>query len=297
MTQGDPQAELKAFEPKHEFFVGIDSDGCAFDTMEVKHKECFIPNTVKHWGLQPVSKYARAAAEFVNLYSKWRGINRFPALMMVFELLRDWGEVRKREVEIPYPKEIQDFIDSGLPLGNPALKDRVNETGDPVLKRTLDWSEGVNATVADVVHGVPPFPFVRESLDKLSAFADMIVVSATPGEALKREWVEHDIAKYVSVIAGQEMGKKAEHLALAARDKYPGDRILMIGDAPGDLKAARVNGALFFPVKPGYEDESWEFFYNEAIDVFKAGEYAGAYEAKLIEEFEALLPDLPPWKQ
>ena len=30
--------------PKHKFLVGIDSDGCAFDTMELKHKECFIPS-------------------------------------------------------------------------------------------------------------------------------------------------------------------------------------------------------------------------------------------------------------
>ncbi|HIQ21582.1 MAG TPA: HAD family hydrolase, partial [Planctomycetes bacterium] len=24
--------------PKHDYLVGIDSDGCAFDTMELKHK-------------------------------------------------------------------------------------------------------------------------------------------------------------------------------------------------------------------------------------------------------------------
>ena len=89
----DPQAALKAFERRHDFFVGIDSDGCAFDTMEIKHKECFIPNIVKHWDLQAVSKYAREAAEFVNLYSHWRGINRFPAVLMVFDLLRERPEV------------------------------------------------------------------------------------------------------------------------------------------------------------------------------------------------------------
>lgn len=69
------------FTPKHAYLVGIDSDGCAFDTMELKHKECFIPNTIHYWGLQGVSKYAREAAEFVNLYSKSRGVNRFPALV------------------------------------------------------------------------------------------------------------------------------------------------------------------------------------------------------------------------
>src|SRR4030042_4341762 len=88
----DAQAQLREFVPQHQFCVGIDSDGCAFDTMELKHKECFIPNIIKHWDLQAVSKYARAAAEFVNLYSKWRGINRWPALLMVFGLLADAAE-------------------------------------------------------------------------------------------------------------------------------------------------------------------------------------------------------------
>ncbi|MCD6406057.1 MAG: HAD family hydrolase [Planctomycetes bacterium] len=296
MTQSDPQAQLKEFAPQHEFFVGIDSDGCAFDTMELKHKECFIPNIVKHWDLQPVSKYARAAAEFVNLYSKWRGVNRFPALMKVFELLREWPEATRRGSVIPQAPEIQAFIDSGVPLGNPALEKAVAETSDPVLTQALAWSKAVNADIAEMVHGLPPFPYVRKSLEELSGFADAIVVSATPCEALEAEWNEHDIAKYVAVIAGQEMGKKAEHLALAAKGKYPSERILMVGDAPGDLRAARANDALFFPVKPGYEDESWEFFFNEALGVFKAGKYAGDYEARLIEEFEALLPEVPPWR-
>jgi hypothetical protein len=88
-SQHDAAAALAGLEPQCRFFVGIDSDGCAFDTMEIKHKECFIPNIIKHWRLQAVSKYAREAAEFVNLYSRWRGVNRWPALVMVFDLLRE----------------------------------------------------------------------------------------------------------------------------------------------------------------------------------------------------------------
>ena len=71
------------FKPKQSFFVGIDSDGCAFDAMEIKHKECFTPSTIKVWGLQPVSKYARETAEFVNLYSTTRGLNRWIALVRI----------------------------------------------------------------------------------------------------------------------------------------------------------------------------------------------------------------------
>jgi phosphoglycolate phosphatase-like HAD superfamily hydrolase len=297
MSSSDHQAPLKQFQPRHEFFVGIDSDGCAFDTMEIKHKECFIPNIIKYWHLQPVSKYAREAAEFVNLYSKWRGINRWPALLMVFDLLADRPEVQRRGARLPEVPTLRKWAETEKALANPALQAAIEKTGDPVLRQALAWSEAVNAAIEDMVRGVPPFPFVRESLVALTKKADVICVSATPGEALRREWAEHSIDQYAAVIAGQEMGSKADHLKLAAAGKYPADHVLMIGDAPGDLKAARANGFLFFPVNPGSEDASWQLFHQEAMGRFLAGRYAGDYEAKLIAAFEALLPEVPPWKR
>ena len=289
-----PLAEL---EPKHQFFVGIDSDGCAFDTMEIKHKECFTPNIIKHWELQPVSKYAREASEFVNLYSKWRGINLWPALVMVFDLLSDRPEVQARNVVPPKAPNLRAFIaDDAFPKSNDGLIAYMAEYPDPELETGWTWTTAVNETIADMVHGVPPFPYLRESLEFLTGKADMIVVSATPVEALAREWEEHDIAKYVRVIAGQEMGKKALHLKLAAQGKYASDHILMIGDAPGDMNAARANDALFYPINPGHEEASWQRFYEEAVYKFLSGEYKGDYEAKVIAEFERLLPEVPPWK-
>ena len=294
----DPAQPLRDLQPLHGFFVGFDSDGCAFDTMEIKHKECFAPNTIKHWGLQPVSKYGREAAEFVNLYSKWRGINRWPALVMVLDLLREREEVIRRNVAIPQADALRAFIDQPkYPHSDAGLKQYMGEhPGDPDLERGLAWTTAINAAVADMVHGVPPFPCVRESLEAMSDKADMIVVSATPTAALIQEWNEHNVARYVRVIAGQEMGKKAQHLKLAAAGKYAPDHILMIGDAPGDMEAARAAGALFYPINPGDEERSWKRFYDEAMSRFFAGTYAGDYEAALIAEFDRYLPDTPHWK-
>jgi phosphoglycolate phosphatase-like HAD superfamily hydrolase len=293
-----PLAEL---EPQHDFFVGVDSDGCAFDTMEIKHKECFIPNIIKHWNLQAVSKYAREAAEFVNLYSKWRGINRWPALVMVFDLLRERAEVQGRGVAIPEANRIRAFIEAsdteGIPLSNDGLKQYMAEHPDPELDRAWAWTTGVNATVAEMVHGVPPFPYVRDSLEALKEKADMIVVSATPTAALTREWEEHKISPFMRVIAGQEMGKKALHLELATQGKYPSDRVLMIGDAPGDMRAAHANDALFYPINPGAEEASWKRFYEQGLHRFLEGSYAGEYEKQLIAEFDEYLPQVPPWKR
>ena len=143
---------------------------------------------------------------------------------------------------------------------------------------------------------MPPFPFVEDCLDKMKGKADAIVVSQTPFEALKREWEEHGIDASVRTIAGQEMGTKTEHLGFAAKDRYPSDKMLMIGDAPGDLKAARANGALFYPINPGAEEASWEKLFKEALDRFFAGTYAGDYEKGLLDEFDRYLPENPPWQ-
>src|SRR3954447_25173025 len=97
----DPAQILKTFTPTREFFIGIDSDGCVFDTMEIKHKECFTPMFIKHFGLQAVSKYARQVWEFVNLYSKSRGANRFVTLVESLNRLRERPEVKARGVRVP----------------------------------------------------------------------------------------------------------------------------------------------------------------------------------------------------
>ena len=292
--------DLTSFQKAHEHFIGIDSDGCAFDSMEIKHKECFIPNTIKHFGLQAISRYTREAAEFVNLYSKWRGINRFPALALTFDFLAERPEVRTRGVAVPPLEAMRDWLTHETTPGNPALEAQIQKTAGSAaaeLRSVFAWSKAVNATIADIVHGVPPFPFVRDCLQKASEQADIMVVSATPFEALQREWRENDIARYAALIAGQEMGTKTEQLRAASEGKYGSDRVLVIGDAPSDMQAARANGALFYPITPGAEAQSWEHLHVEALDKFFAGQYQGGYEAALVADFEARLPETPPWKQ
>lgn len=282
--------------PVHDVFVGVDSDGCAFDAMEIKHKECFTPATIRVWGLQAVSTLARETAEFVNLYSVHRGLNRWPALVRVLELLAERPEVTERGVTVPEPVQLREFIASGAPLSNAGLRAYAAEHPHPQLDRALAWTEAVDAAIAEMVVGVPPFPGVREALAHLHAHADVMVVSATPLAALEREWGEHGLTEHVDVVAGQEMGTKAEHLAHAAKGRYDDDRILLVGDAPGDRDAAAAQGVAFFPIKPGHEAESWRLLREEAFGRVLAGTYRGAYEDRLVAEFEALLPASPPWR-
>lgn len=299
VPSANPSAEnvLDAFERRQDFFVGVDSDGCAFDAMEIKHKECFIPNTIKHWNLQPVSSLVRQTAEFVNLYSTGRGLNRWPALVRVFELLAERPEVAERGVDVPKADRLREFIASGYPLSGAGIRAYAADHSDPELDRALAWTEGVDASIEDMVHGVPPFPWVRESLAKAHGSADLMVVSATPLDALSREWSEHGLAPYMDVIAGQEAGTKLQHLQRAAVGRYPSDQILLVGDALADRDTAVAAGVLFYPINPGGEAASWRRFHDEAFDRFLAGTYAGEYQQALNAEFEALLPDTPPWQR
>src|SRR5712691_3780548 len=232
--------------------------------MEIKHKECFIPAFIKHMGLQAVSKYARECCEFANLYSKDRGANRFPAYLKALDLLAERLQVRARGAQIPRLQGVRDWVQRETKLGTKTVVPEAQKTGDPDLQRAAAWSQEVDANVAAIVHDVPPFPLVRESLQKLLSFADIIVCSATPTPALEKEWAEHGMAQYIGAICGQEVGSKKEILAACRAKGWSPDKMLMIGDAPGDKQAALDNGCHYFPINPGNEEKSWELLYKEA---------------------------------
>ena len=303
MAVVDPAKPLKEFKPKHKFFVGIDSDGSAFDTMGIKQRECFCPWMIAYFGLQPVAKAARECKEFADLFSKTRGANRHKtSKRIISELLPNHPMTKARNFKVPqYPHYFAWVDDPNSLLSNDGLKKAIDQATDPQAKRELGlalaWSERVNWAIEETVKGMPPFRYVRESLEKIQPLVDVIVVSATPNEALVREWEEHDIAKYVEVLAGQEMGTKAQHLEYTTKGRYKKNHVLMIGDAPGDMKAAKANEALFYPINPGDEIESWKRFHDEAFDKFINRQYAGEYEEKLIAEFDSYLPELPPWQK
>lgn len=281
---------------KKPFLVCIDSDGCAFDTMEIKHKECFCPAYIEYFGLQAVSKYARDAWDFANLYSRYRGIHRLLALLKALDVLAERREVQERNFTPPVLTELRSYIQQGRPLSNAGLQAYLEEHPDAQdIRTTLDWSVEVNERVGRMVHGVPPFPHMRESLEKLSQHADIVIVSATQQLALEREWSEHQLLPMVRAVKGQESGNKREIIA-SLRGDYAPDHVLMIGDAPGDLEAARANDALFYPICPDQEAESWAAF-DACMDAFLTGRYAGAMEAEQIAHFETLLPDEPAWKR
>jgi len=291
---------LKTLRPEKAFFVGVDSDGCVFDSMELKHKECFCPAFINAFGLQAISSPAREIWEFVNLYSQSRGLNRFKAVVEAMKWLNRRPEVQEQLGRKIDTSQLETWIASESRLSEKVLGQyiqakREDLQSDSLLIQALTWSIDVAEAVKKIVHDLPPIAEAKSALEAIHGDADCLVVSQTPSADLIREWAEHDIARFTRLIAGQEQGTKSEHLALATGGKYAADHVLMIGDAPGDHQAAADHGFLFFPILPGRERDSWRELLARGLPYFYAGSFAGAYQDRILADFHQCLPESPPW--
>ena len=293
----DYQSVLKKFQPSHKFFIGVDSDGCVFDTMEVKQKEFFIPNALKYFGLLPISGMVRETWEWVNLYSVHRGGNRYVSIIKVFELLNEREEIKNSTVPLPDLTSLKEWVKLETKLEIGSLRKYFESHRDPDLAKVIRWTDAVNREIGEWLRKMPLFPNALRAIKRIHSEADLVIISQTPLEAIVREWKENDMMKYASAIAGQELGTKTFQIGSAAKGKYPDNQIMMIGDAFGDLEAALKNNILFFPIVPGNENNSWERFINDGFERFLTGNFAGTYENLLISEFKKSLPEIPPWQR
>ena len=150
-------AELKSLPKRHDFFIGIDSDGCVFDSMEIKHNECFCPAFIKLFGLEPASKHAREVWDFVNLYSRYRGCNRFVAIQTAHKFMSERDDFAACGLKISNLPSLDAWIKAETRLGNPALEARVMATNDAALAKVLAWSKEVNRLVEALGTSMPPF--------------------------------------------------------------------------------------------------------------------------------------------
>ncbi|MDD3334066.1 MAG: HAD hydrolase-like protein [Eubacteriales bacterium] len=276
------------------YLICIDSDGCVFDNMELKHKECFCPAVINVWNLQNISRYAREVWDYVNLYSHLRGENRFLGIVDTLELLEQRPEVLARGYRKPDLSALKRFVADSPSLSASALQDFIVHAGETEdLRTALRWSEEVNENVRRIVRNVAPFPAARAALQALHAQAKIVIVSQAQAETLRHEWQE--LLAYVDELNGQEVGSKADCIRKAREAGFDAAHTLMIGDAPGDAVAAKQAGALFYPIIPGQEDESWEQLPQIASKFF-ANKYDGTLADSLKTHFDSKLRDVPPWK-
>lgn len=266
----------------------VDSDGCVFNTMEIKQKQCFHPLIIEHWQLHEISETVKQCAEFVTLYSRWRGTNRFIALVKIFEILSEYPLVLSLKIEIPRLCSLKDYIASGKSLDENSIQKFASERDDDELLSVVEWSKKVNLCIRNKFKNPQPFNWAVKCLKFINDKCDIICVSQTPYEALLREWKGAGLLNFLKYIFSQEHGSKSKHLEYIL-STYDRANILMIGDSIGDKKAADEHNVLFYPVLPGKEEYSWQILYEKFLDRFLSGELS-VYDYKdLLIEFDKLL--------
>lgn len=270
---------VQDFRKSKEYLICVDSDGCAMDTMDSKHRLCFGPCMVEEWGLQQWREEILARWNEINLYTRTRGINRFKGLAMALQ------EIDSRYTSIEGVKALAEWAETARELSNAGLQRKMEETPDICLEKALRWSEAVNASVDRLPEEEKlPFPGVLEGLRAAHGIADVAVVSSANGEAVLAEWSAHGLLEQVDVLLAQDAGSKAHCIAALMDKGYAPEHILMVGDAPGDQAAAAQNGVYYFPILVRREAESWQAFREEALPLFVQDGYAG-YGARKEKEF------------
>ncbi len=260
--------------------------------MRAKHERCFMPAFAAFFGSGAERGSLDALWRFVNLGSRLRGTNRYAALAAALRLgsrhprlgsaMRRW-EGTAQALEAWLAQE-------SAPSKSRLELALVARRADRLLAAVLSWSRAVDEALAGLPP-VPPFRGAVAALPRLAAGGELMVLTSAPAAAIVREWEEAGLAPYAERIVGQERGKKAACLAAAMAGRFEAERVLVVGDAPGDLEAARTVGARFFPILHGREEESWMSFSRD----FLPGFLAGRPLVSPIADFLESLPQDPPW--
>lgn len=258
---------------KTEYVFCIDSDGCAMDTMTYKHQLFFGPLVADVFAISDRDRFLDEWNR-VNLYSKTRGINRFVGLVTGLKFAGVKGI-----------EQLEAWVATTPSLSNASLKEALEANPSEDLRKALDWSLQVNQSIKDYDGEVLAFEGVRETLAFLKTKGKVFVVSSANKEAVLEEWQDQGLLEFVDDLYCQDRGKKEAVLASLVEAGYQRHQILMIGDSPGDLRAAEQNDVPFYPILVGQEKTSWEQLLQTYSQRFLDKEWTKEAEEELANQF------------
>jgi phosphoglycolate phosphatase-like HAD superfamily hydrolase len=275
---------ISDFSKKRDFLVCVDSDGCAMDTMDIKHFSCFGPCMVDEWNLSEWKDEILTRWNEINLYTITRGINRFKGLALAL------SEINNRYTAIEGADSLLNWAESAPELSNGALEGIIAKNpNEKIFAKALSWSNAVNKSITELPNESKlPFPLTKEALEFAHKYADVAIVSSANLGAVLEEWEQHGLLEHVDVIMSQNDGSKARCINELLKKGYGKQNVIMCGDAPGDLAAAEKNGVFFYPILVRREKESWTEFMSEGLNRLLNGSYAEYGETKKQEFYKNL---------
>ena len=277
--------EVNEYKKNHEYLLCIDSDGCAIDSMEIKHKKCFGPKLIEEWELYEWESDINFMWNDLNLYSTNRGINRFKGLGMILEKIN----AIYKPIEGIY--ELLEWINTSKYLSEGALKEVIDFSPDKLIfKKALNWSEDVNKCIDELKDTEKPaFLGVKETLEIAKHFADIVIVSSANRKAVIEEWNYAGLLDKVNMIMAQDMGTKEKCINKIVSLGYDNKKVIMLGDSIGDYKAANKNKVSFYPIVVGKEKESWIELRDNILNLFFTGAYDSTKQDIFYDNFIKIL--------
>ena len=277
---GIMSTNLADYKKKKDYLICVDSDGCAMDTMDIKHMKCFGPCMVEEWQLSEWRQEILDRWNEINLYTMTRGINRFKGLAKA--LL----EIHSKYKRIEDIGILEKWVEESDELSNPALERAISQNNSIILQKALSWSKSVNENInALPFEDKKPFAKVKEALAYAKEYADVAIVSSANLQAVLDEWELYGLLDFVDIIMAQDVGSKAYCIGEMVKKGYAKENIMMTGDAPGDLDAAKKNGVYYYPILVRREKESWEEFKEVAVGKLVDGSFGGNYQEEKIAQF------------
>ena len=252
---------LSEFKKTKDFLVCVDSDGCAMDTMDIKHIRCFGPCMVEVWKLEKWEKEILNRWNEINLYTLTCGINRFKGLSLAL------SEINEQYQAIDGIDDLVYWSNNADELSNSALMKEIEKSPEKeIFKLALRWSENVNEAIKKLPESeIKPFPLVKEALMLAHEKADVAIVSSANLGAVLEEWEKFRLLEHTDIVLAQNAGSKAFCISELLKKGYNNKNVVMCGDAPGDLKAAESNNIHFFPILVKNEEKSWQDFINQGF--------------------------------
>ena len=269
------------------YLVCVDSNGTAFDSMNIKHVDAFIPAALEIWPMTGrVAERFASLEKSINLFSSMRGINRYPGLLEVFDLL---AAGFPGHPEIPDATDLRAFVLNETTYSSDTLKRWLAEHPSRDLEKVLAWSDRADELYAKAVEGLQPYPLVRESLEIAYRSAAVAIVSGGAPDELSRDWAASGLEPYIDLMFSQADGAPAAQLYKARQKSGDNPSVLMIGDTESDGAAAHKVGALFYPILPGDEIASWQRFHDIILPLFLEGKYDRETEEKYFAQLKKAL--------
>jgi hydroxymethylpyrimidine pyrophosphatase-like HAD family hydrolase len=239
---------------------------------------------VDEWGLDEWRDEILVRWNEINLYQVTRGINRFKGLAMALT------EINEKYTPIAGIDTFNEWCKTTHALSMPALSEAISTMdegeGKLCLTKALAWSKAVNDGINTLSDDVKiPFDGAKAGLAKAHTLADVAVVSSANREAVLEEWEKFELLCHTDVTLTQDMGSKAYCIKEMLKLGYDKTKTLMVGDAMGDLEAAKANGVYYYPILPGKEKESWRELCEVGLQKLIDGTYGGDYQERKISEF------------